>query len=163
MSKLDSFIRRLSTQIQCLNWASQQVCGIKGDILELGLGNGRTYDHLKLLFPKRKCFVAEVDETCIRQHSDIPRDNIILGDLRTTLPQLNPGVFALIHCDIGGWDDTESEPTMRSIDQVLVNLLVQEGILVSSLPILYSTLAECQANCYFKKRYFVYKKVQFDM
>ena len=59
MSRLDSFIRRLEAQRACLNRAAALISGIDGTVLELGLGNGRTYDHLRELFPDREIYVCE--------------------------------------------------------------------------------------------------------
>ncbi len=59
MSRLDSFIRRMLAQRACLNWAAEAVAGIAGPVLELGLGNGRTYDHLRELLPEREIYVFE--------------------------------------------------------------------------------------------------------
>ena len=59
MSRLDSFIRRLEAQRACLNRAAALISGIDGIVLELGLGNGRTYDHLRELFPDRDIYVCE--------------------------------------------------------------------------------------------------------
>ena len=50
MSRLDSFIRRLEAQRACLNRAAELIGDLEGVVLELGLGNGRTYDHLRELF-----------------------------------------------------------------------------------------------------------------
>jgi len=46
LSRLDSFIRRLEAQRLCLDWATARIAATPGVVLELGLGNGRTYDHL---------------------------------------------------------------------------------------------------------------------
>jgi hypothetical protein len=54
MSRLDSFIRRLEAQRACLGYAAAQIRAIAGPVLELGLGNGRTYDHLRELLPERE-------------------------------------------------------------------------------------------------------------
>ena len=59
MSRLDSFIRRMLAQRACLNWAAEAVADIAGPVLELGLGNGRTYDHLRELMPEREIYVFE--------------------------------------------------------------------------------------------------------
>ena len=53
MSRLDSFIRRLEAQRIVLNWAAAAIAGREGPVLELGLGNGRTYDHLRDILPGR--------------------------------------------------------------------------------------------------------------
>ena len=74
MSRLDSFIRRLEAQRACLNMAASLVRGVDGAVLELGLGNGRTYDHLRQLFPERDIFVCERQ---IAAHPDcIPPERI---------------------------------------------------------------------------------------
>ena len=38
MSRLESMRRRLTAQIDGLNWAAKQISGQAGDVLELGLG-----------------------------------------------------------------------------------------------------------------------------
>ena len=85
MSRLDSFIRRLEAQRACLNRAAELIRGIDGIVLELGLGNGRTYDHLRELFPDRDIYVCE---RRVAAHPDCvpPPERLILGDMRETLP-----------------------------------------------------------------------------
>ena len=59
MSRLDSFIRRLEAQRACLGFVAGQIRDVAGPVLEFGLGNGRTYDHLRELLPERDIFVFE--------------------------------------------------------------------------------------------------------
>ena len=54
MSRLESAIRRLQSQKVCLEYASELISDLQGVILEIGLGNGRTYDHIKKIFPETK-------------------------------------------------------------------------------------------------------------
>ena len=61
MSRLDSFIRRLEAQRRCLNHAASAVRAVPGTVLELGLGNGRTFDHLRHLLPGRALFVSDAE------------------------------------------------------------------------------------------------------
>ena len=42
MSRLDSFIRRMSAQRDCLNHVADLLADVEGPVMELGLGNGRT-------------------------------------------------------------------------------------------------------------------------
>ena len=51
MTRLDTVIKRLMAQRSCLNAAAETLGNMAGPVLELGLGNGRTYDHLRFLFP----------------------------------------------------------------------------------------------------------------
>ena len=56
MSRLERFILRLKAQRNCLDAAAALLAGLDGPILELGLGSGRTYDHLRDRFPDREIF-----------------------------------------------------------------------------------------------------------
>ena len=106
MSRLDSFIRRLQAQRDCLNLAAAAIRDLPGPVLELGLGNGRTYDHLRELLPEREIFVFErqlaAHPACVPDPA-----HLILGDIRTTLPAAGrrlPGRAVLAHSDIGTGD-----------------------------------------------------------
>ena len=103
MSRLDSFIRRLEAQRACLNRAAELIAGIEGAVLELGLGNGRTYDHLRELFPGRAIYVCE---RRVAAHPDCipPDERLLLGDMFETLPAARTrlgGRIALAHFDAG--------------------------------------------------------------
>lgn len=85
MSRLDSFIRRLEAQRIVLNWAAAAIAGREGPVLELGLGNGRTYDHLRDILPGRAIHAFD------RQAKANPRSMpeaplLVLGDMEQTLP-----------------------------------------------------------------------------
>ena len=88
MSRLDSFLRRLTAQRDCLNRAAELVAGLAGPVLEVGLGNGRTYDHLRTILPGREIFVFDRH---IDAHPDCIPDagHMILGDFLETLPAAN--------------------------------------------------------------------------
>ena len=85
MSRLDSFIRRLQAQRACLEMAAGLIDGVAGPVLEFGLGNGRTYDHLREVLPAREIYVFDRQ---IAAHPDcIPDDeHMFLGELHDTLP-----------------------------------------------------------------------------
>ncbi len=99
MSRLDSFIARMQAQRDCLNFLKPSVDGLGGPILEVGLGNGRTYDHLRDLFPGRDIYVFERQ---VGAYPDcIPPGNCLsLGVARESLPRvarLLGASAALIH------------------------------------------------------------------
>jgi S-adenosyl-L-methionine methyltransferase len=137
MSRLDSFIRRLEAQRACLNRAAALICGIDGLVLELGLGNGRTYDHLRELFPERDVRVCERQ---VAAHPDCvpPPERLILGDMRETLPDLR-GRFgervALAHFDAGTGDAAANLALAAALTGCIVPLLCHGGVLVSDPPI----------------------------
>ena len=103
MSRLDSFIRRMVAQRECLDAAARLIEDVPGTILELGLGNGRTYDHLRGLFPDRDIYVFDRQ---IDAHPDcIPDDDhMFLGEVVERLPDAAARLgktAALVHSDIG--------------------------------------------------------------
>ena len=103
MSRLDSFIRRARAQRDCLKDAVRRTAQIDGPVIELGLGNGRTYDHLRHLVPEREIYVFERH---VAAHPDcVPDDaHLFLGDFRETIPDAMARIgapVALLHGDIG--------------------------------------------------------------
>ncbi len=106
MSRLDSFIARMQAQRDCLNFLKPAVDRLDGPILEIGLGNGRTYDHLRDLFPRRNIYVFERQ---VAAHPDCipPQDRLFLGEAREALPRAAQALgasAALIHTDLGTGD-----------------------------------------------------------
>ena len=106
MSRLDSFIARMQAQRDCLNFLKSAIDAVPGPILEVGLGNGRTYDHLRDLFPGRDIYVFE---RTVAAHPDCvpPGDRLFLGDADKTIPiaaKKLGAVGALIHTDLGTGD-----------------------------------------------------------
>lgn len=102
MSRLDSFIRRLEAQRRILDWAAAGIAGRPGLVLELGLGNGRTYDHLRELLPGREIHVFERDVSP-NPASMPPASMLVEGDMATTLPAFaarHGRCAALIHVDV---------------------------------------------------------------
>ena len=135
MSRLDGFIRRLEAQRDCLNAVARLVGDRPGPVLEVGLGNGRTYDHLRALFPGRAIYVFD---RAVLAHPDCipPADMIRLGDFRETLPKFRAeGARAvLIHADIGNGDKAASLALARDLAPTLAALLVPGGYLVTDQP-----------------------------
>ena len=106
MSRLDYSIGRLKTSRACIDHAVAEVGGLPGPILELGLGNGRTYDHLRELFPSRDIYVFERD---VSAHPDCIPDAapLVHGEFKDTVPSALARIgapAALIHGDIGSAD-----------------------------------------------------------
>lgn len=133
MSRLDSFIRRLEAQRACLEMAAELIIGLDGEVLELGLGNGRTYDHLRELFPDRKIFVCE---RTVSAHPDCvpPAQFLLLGDMRETLPAAHSRLadrVVLAHLDAGNGDAVASKALADHVTRLIVPLLRLDGVLVS--------------------------------
>ena len=143
MSRLDSFIRRLEAQRACLDLAAHLVRELDGDLLELGLGNGRTYDHLRQLFPDRKIYVCE---RRVAAHPDCvpPAELLLLGDMRDTLQtarELLGGRVALAHLDPATGDVAASRALAAQVAPLIVPLLRPGGVLVSEPAIAWHGLS----------------------
>ncbi len=133
MSRLDSMIRRLEAQRACIDWAAAEIAGLSGPVLELGLGNGRTYDHLRERLPDREIFVFERQ---VNAHADcIPdADHLILGDIKATLPQAAERfgrTVALVHDDIGTGDARRNARLAAEIAPLLAALVRPAGLILS--------------------------------
>ncbi|MDJ0934748.1 MAG: class I SAM-dependent methyltransferase [Kiloniellales bacterium] len=103
MSRLESHIRRCQAQCACIERAAELMSELPGPVLELGLGNGRTYSHIREHLPDREIYVFDRQ---IAAHPDcIPDDDhIFLGEITETLPQAVKrfaGTIPLVHVDLG--------------------------------------------------------------
>ncbi|MEX0583726.1 MAG: class I SAM-dependent methyltransferase [Sneathiella sp.] len=133
MSRLDSFIRRITAQRDCLNHATKLIMDKPGSALELGLGNGRTYDHLRSLMPDRDIYVFDRH---VKAHPDcIPDDHhMIVGDFLETLPVALERMkmkAILAHCDIGSGNKEASVTLARMLGESLPALLASGAIIIS--------------------------------
>jgi len=133
MSRLDSFIRRLQAQRACLNAAVAQIEGLDGFVLELGLGNGRTYDHLREICPGREIYVFDRQ---VNAHPDcVPAsDHLFLGEITQTLPQalarLGAGA-ALVHTDVGTGVQAENDKLAATLGPMIRRVLKVGGVVIS--------------------------------
>jgi hypothetical protein len=161
MSRLDSFIRRLEAQRACLDAAAEKVRDLDGPIFELGLGNGRTFDHLRERLPAREIYVFERQ---MAAHPDcVPdADHLFLGNIHETLPAALArfaGSVALVHTDIGTGDQDTNDQIAAFLSGHLAPFLRPGGLVISDQPM---TLADCQAlplpGSVRPGRYFMYRR-----
>ncbi|HEX2580352.1 MAG TPA: class I SAM-dependent methyltransferase [Dongiaceae bacterium] len=137
MSRLDSFIRRLEAQRACLDFSARLLGDMPGAILEIGLGNGRTYDHLREIFPNREIYVFD---RRIAAHPDCipPASRMFLGDLPASLvaahDRLGGHVAVLAHVDIGSGDEARSQQLARDLAPALMALMRPGGLILSDQP-----------------------------
>jgi hypothetical protein len=136
-SRLDSAISRLMTLRICLDWATAETARRPGPVMEFGLGNGRSYDHLRKRLPGRDIHVfdrqVDAHPNCIP-----PADRLWLGDFRTTAPaavRRFAGQVALIHGDVGSGDEAASQALSAELAPHWAALLQDGGLLVSDQPI----------------------------
>ena len=133
MSRLDSAIRRLKAQRTCLEWSIGLIRGVPGPVVELGLGNGRTYDHLRQLLPERAIFAFDRQ---MDAHPDCVPDaaHLVLGDFADTLPTAVARIgsrAALVHADTGTGDEARNAKLAAWLAPHLVALAAPGGVILS--------------------------------
>ena len=143
MSRLDSFIRRLEAQRACLGEAVRLTEGVEGFVLELGLGNGRTYDHLREICPRREIYVFDRQ---VNAHPDcVPAaDHLFLGEITATLPQALARLGSnavLVHTDVGTGDQKANERLAATIAPMIRGIMRIGGIVISDQPMIAAGLA----------------------
>ena len=160
MSRLDSFIRRLQAQRIGLDWACAELG--PGLVLELGLGNGRTYDHLRSRLGDTRAIHAF--DRAVAAHPDCvpPQDRLHLGDIRDTLPNFAdrfPHSTALVHSDAGSGVAAETAALAAFIARHLPAILAPNGLVVADQPMPCEALAELPAPAGINPgRYFFYRR-----
>ena len=136
MSRLDSVIRRLETQRDCLDAAVGLVRGLSGPVLEIGLGNGRTYDHLRERCGGREIFVFD---RRIAAHPDCVPDeaHMLLGDFADTMARAGARIgapAALANADIGTGNAAASRALGERLGGWLAPLMAPGGVIVADQP-----------------------------
>jgi hypothetical protein len=161
MSRLDSFIRRMNAQRDCLNAAAEAVRNLPGAAFELGLGNGRTYDHMCEIMPDRDIYVFERH---IAAHPmNIPDDDhLFMGDIMDTLPAAAArfeGAVALAHTDLGTGVKEENEKLAAKVAPLLWQAMAPGGVVISGDALPGSEWAPGpHPESVAPERYFVYRK-----
>ena len=136
MSRLDSMLRRLAAQRDGLNWAAGQVAELPGDVLDLGLGNGRTYDHLREILPERRIRVIDRALNC---HPSCvpPKADYLEGEGDAMLARLaeQGARVALAHYDFGfGVKDQDVAEAAR-LSPMIARIMIPGGLIVSGQPL----------------------------
>jgi S-adenosyl-L-methionine methyltransferase len=163
VSRLDSFIRRLQAQRACLDMAAGLVQDLDGPALELGLGNGRTYDHLRQLCPGRDIYVCE-RQVAAHPQCVPPPELLLLGDMRETLRVVRArleGRVALAHLDAATGDISASLALAAELAPLIMPLLCPGAVLVSEPAIAASGLvALAPPQTVAAGRYNLYRRVR---
>lgn len=163
MSRLDSFIRRLEAQRACLDRAVELLGGRPGPVLELGLGNGRTFDHLRERLGSDRIFVFE------RHPKPHPAcwpepGRLIVGPLEDTLPAARArfaGRAVLVHADLGTGDPDRNARLARWLSGALPPLLAPEAVVVSDQALAAPELAPLPPPAGVEPgRYFLYRHLR---
>ncbi|MFD3190543.1 class I SAM-dependent methyltransferase [Sedimentitalea sp. HM32M-2] len=143
-SRLDLFIDRMVSQRACLDFAIAETAAMSGPVYELGLGNGRTYHHMRQRITGRDILVFE---RAVASHPDStpPAELTVLGDVTRTLPAMladKGAVASLIHADLGGHNREKNDIFAHRISPLVEPLLAPGGLMVSSDRMYFDALTE---------------------
>ena len=107
-----------------------------------GLGSGRTYDHLREIFPDRRIIVFE-SVTKDMPLQRVATDDLLIGDIRRTTLPLQDGCAALIHSDIETGVPERDADLAAWLPELVARLLVPGGYAASSSKLLDPRLSPC--------------------
>jgi hypothetical protein len=125
--------RRIAAQIDGINWAAAQLDGLDGDALEMGLGNGRTYDHMREQLPDRRIWV--IDRRLKPHPSCIPpEEDFLKGEADAMLEELarRGAKMALTHYEFGIGVDEIDAAEGRRLSPLIAAVMAPGGIVVAS-------------------------------
>ena len=136
MSRLDSMMRRLAAQRDGLEWGHGLVAGVEGDYLDMGLGNGRTYDHLREIAPDRRIWVIDRALNC---HPSCvpPKEDFLEGEAEEMLKKLaSTGArIALGHYDFGFGVKEKDVAEAARLSPMIAAVMAPGGVLISGQPL----------------------------
>lgn len=136
MSRLDSMLRRFTAQRDGLNWAAREIEGLAGDVLDMGLGNGRTYDHLREILPQRRVWVIDRVLQC---HPSCvpPEEDFLQGEAEPMLNRLaqEGHKIALAHYDFGYGVKEKDVAEAAAMSPVIASVMAKGGLIVSGQPL----------------------------
>ncbi|MEM7169344.1 MAG: class I SAM-dependent methyltransferase [Pseudomonadota bacterium] len=135
-SELEKLIARFRSQKACLDLAARLVADLEGPILDLGLGKGRTFDHLRRLFPNRSIFAFDLVMHA-PEHCRPSPNQLILGDFLETLVgfEAKAGPAALVHADIGSRDRAADAQLAAKLAPLIDQVVLPGAVILSDRPL----------------------------
>jgi hypothetical protein len=158
-TRLDDFISRISAQRDILNSIAERRPELpNGPILEIGLGNGRTYSHLRARFPDLR--IIAFDHENGAHGSCRPDDaDVVLGDIKETCMSYTGTAAAVAHADIGTGYPEKDAIIRQWLPSRIVAVLARGGFAVSGLELKHPELEEIPPPPSVEKgRYFLYRR-----
>lgn len=136
-TRLERLLFRLEAQHICLNWAMAEIRDRPGPVFELGLGHGRTFDHLRRHLSDRDIFVFDREIDCFADCTP-DAEHLVLGKFSETLPQARQrfaGQVILVNSDVGTYDEGYNAEVAALVSRNLPALLAPRAIVLSDLPL----------------------------
>ncbi|WP_230361179.1 class I SAM-dependent methyltransferase [Ancylobacter sp. Lp-2] len=136
-SRLEKTLFRLQSQQACLAWAFREIVDRPGPVIELGLGLGRTFDHLHRHLPDREIYVFDRVNGAYADCQPDPAF-LFLGEIEQTLPALHDrleGRVVLANSDLGSFDRDSNRRVAEMSSRLLPPIMAPGGIVMSDLPL----------------------------
>jgi hypothetical protein len=159
-TRLERLLFRLEAQHRSLNWAFSEIRNRSGVVLELGLGHGRTYDHLRRHLSDRDIFVFDREIDCF---PDCTPDaaHLVLGEFSTTLPEAQrrfAGKVVLVNSDVGTYDEDYNLEVADVVSRNLPAVLAPGAVVLSDLPLILPRTRQLPLpEAVRSERYFIYR------
>ena len=155
MSRLDVFINRMVSQRACIDFAAQNTAGMTGPVFELGLGNGRTYDHMREILERRIWVIDRVLQchpSCVP-----PKADFLEGEAEAMLDKLaeTGAQIVLAHYDFGFGVKEKDVAEAARLSPAIARIMVSGGIIVSGQPLVGFTELD-GPDTIAKDRYYFY-------
>jgi hypothetical protein len=160
LTRLERLLFRLEAQHACLTWAFREIENLPGIVFEMGLGHGRTYDHLRTRLPAREIHVFDREIDCFPDCRP-PDDRLFLGEIGDSLVMAGnrfAGQVILAHADMGSYEDSDNLAMRTLLGRLLPAVLAPGAIVLSDLPLELSGARQlpCPAGAR-EDSYFVYR------
>ena len=128
-------MRRLAAQRDGLEWATERTKNMTGDALDMGLGNGRTYDHMREISDRHIWVIGRV----LQCHpSGIPpKADFLEGEAEAMLDKMaaDGTQIVLAHYDFGfGVKEKDVAEAVR-LSPAIARIMAPGGIIVSGQPL----------------------------
>ena len=136
MSRLEDLANRFLTQQAALNRAVELIEPMEGIVVELGLGKGRSFDHLRERLPGREIYVFDRELSCEPEYAP-PGEFRVFGEITRTLPAFCrqfAGQAVLVHSDLGTRHRERDMPLVEFVAENLDSLLKQGAVVASDRP-----------------------------
>lgn len=137
ISRLEKTLFRLQAQHACLSWLFQEIAGKAGVVVELGLGHGRTFDHLRRHLPDREIYVFDRANDAYQDCQPDP-NFLFLGEIAETLPAITPriaGRVIMANSDIGSFNPERNVASAALSSRLLPPTIAPGGFIMSDLPL----------------------------
>lgn len=137
LSRLERMIRRLSGQRACLEHVIALTAAMPGPYLEVGLGKGRTYDHMRRLSPERHIYVFDREIHCFPEC--VPdQEHLFLGEFGESLPRALERLgrtAVLANCDFGRAKPAADAELAAWLGPMVAQFVVPGGYVLSDQPL----------------------------